>query len=127
MNRHFNPETVHAPAGSYHHGCEVPAGARWLVLAGQVGVKPDGSWAQGAAAQSAQAFRNIVAILAEADMAPADIVKLVIYPVSTEHIPAFRAARDEVLGVDPPATLIVVAGLASPDALIEIEAFAAKV
>ena len=48
MNRHFNPETVHAPAGSYHHGCEVPAGARWLVLAGQVGVKPDGSWAQGA-------------------------------------------------------------------------------
>ncbi len=126
MNRHFNPDTVHAPAGSYHHGCEVPPGARWLMVAGQVGIKPDGSWAEGAAAQSAQTFRNIIAILAEADMAPEDIVKLVIYPVSHDHIGDFRAARDDVLGVDPPATLIVVAGLASPDALIEIEAIAAK-
>ncbi|HJM51024.1 MAG TPA: RidA family protein [Alphaproteobacteria bacterium] len=126
MNRIYNPEGVHTPVGNYHHGCEVPAGARWLMLAGQVGVKPDGTWAEGAAAQAEQACRNIVAILAEADMGPEDIVKLVTYPVGAEHIPAVRAARDEVLGVAPPATLIVVPALAVPEALIEIEAIAAK-
>ena len=61
-------------------------------------------------------------------MGVADIVKLNAYITRADLIPVYRAARDRALGtVAPPAsTLVVVAALANPAWVVEIECVAAK-
>lgn len=49
-----NPSTVAPPAAMYSHSVEVPPNARWLFTAGQVGVRLDGSIAEGFEAQHNQ-------------------------------------------------------------------------
>ena len=43
--RRHNPPAVHAPLGRYHHATVHPLGngLKRLVMAGQVGIKPDGT------------------------------------------------------------------------------------
>ena len=128
MNTMLNPETVHAPLGEYSHTAKIPAGATWLVVAGQVGVDPAGNLAEGFRGQSAQAFRNIVACLEAQGMGREDLVKLVVYLTDPRGIEDYRAARHEVIGDDvlPPSTLLIIDGLAQPGMLVEIEAWAAQ-
>lgn len=126
LERH-NPEGVRPPFSAYSHGVEVPAGARWLYVSGQVGVAPDGSLAASGAAQHEQAWRNVLAILQAADMGPHDIVRVNGFVTRPEGVPVFREVRDRMLaGAEPASTLLVVAGLAHPDWLVEIEVVAAK-
>lgn len=116
-----------APAGNYSHGVEVPPGARWLYLAGQVGTNPDGTAPPDIAAQSDRVFENIKAILAGAGMTIADLVKLNVLLVPSADLPAFREVRNRHLGDHKPAsTLAVISALASPAFLVEVEAIAAK-
>ena len=128
MNEMASPNTVHAPLGAYSHTAKVPAGSDWLVVAGQVGIDAGGTLASGARDQAAQAFRNIVAGLAAHGMDPGDIVKFTVFLTDPRFIEDYRAARREVIGDEhrPPSTLLIVQGLATPDILVEIEAFAAK-
>lgn len=126
MPKHHNPPTVAAPFSSYSHGVEAAASARWLHISGQVGVRPDGSLAQGAEAQIEQAWRNILAILEAAGMTKRDLVKTTIYLSVHVDVGLARQVRERMLeGVVPASTLIFVAGLARPDWLVEIEAIAA--
>ena len=53
-----NPSTIAPPAAMYSHSVEVPANARWLVTAGQVGTAPDGSVPEGFEAQHDQIWQN---------------------------------------------------------------------
>ena len=127
MNRHFNPPTLPAPGGSYSHGCEIPPGARGLVIAGQIGLRPDGTLADTIDGQCEWAFRNILGVLEAADMGPQDITKLTTYVTDRDIGQAFAEARAKVLGdVRPPSTFLVVAGLGQPSWLIEIDATAAR-
>lgn len=127
MHTRHNPATVAAPASNYSHGIEVKPNARWLHLSGQVGTLPDGKVAKGAAAQAEACWSNIASILKMAGMGIDDLVKVTTFVCNPADIPAVRAARDKAIGSARPAsTLIVVAGLASKDWLIEIEAVAAK-
>lgn len=129
MIRFFNPDGVAAPASRYHHGAEVPAGCRWLVASGQVGVRPDGAIAEDFAAQIAQCFANVEAVLAGAGMTVSDVVKLTVYavPVGPETVKSYREARDRWLsGHAPAATYIANVALADPRFLVEVEAVAAK-
>lgn len=127
MNRAFNPPGVAAPAGNYSHGVEVPAGARLLFVAGQVGTNPDGTVSPDIAAQSDRVFENIKATLAGAGMAMADVVKMNVLLVSTDDLAAFREVRNRHLdGHKPASTLAVIRALASPAFLVEVEVIAAK-
>jgi enamine deaminase RidA (YjgF/YER057c/UK114 family) len=127
MNKLLNPKTVAAPVGAYSHAVEVPAGARWLHIAGQVGVRADGAVAKGAEAQCEAIWQNITAILAAANMGVRDLVRINTFLVRPEDIAAARTVRAKYLEDHLPAsTLLVVARLASPDYLMEIEATAAK-
>ena len=128
MTKRHNPATVHPPAGKYSHGVETAPGARLLYVAGQVGVKPDGSTAPSDEAQCDQAWANVKAVLAAGGMSVADVVKFNAYVTRTDLIPVYRGARDRALGdVAPPAsTLVVVAALAHPSWIVEIECVAAK-
>jgi enamine deaminase RidA (YjgF/YER057c/UK114 family) len=122
-----NPKKTHKPLGKYTHGVEVGPGARWLHISGQVGIGPNGKLARGIKAQCDRAFRNLLAVLAEADMEVGDIVKTTVFLTRAEDIAAYRGVRDKHLGrAKPASTLLVISALASPDILVEVEATAAK-
>ena len=121
-----NPGAI-APAFSrYSLGVEAPAAARWLFVSGQVGVNPDGSFADGPTAQMEAAWRNVLAILEAAGMGAGDLVKVNAYLTRAEDTGAYREVRDRMLaGAEPASTLLVITALAHPDWLVEIEAVAA--
>jgi 2-iminobutanoate/2-iminopropanoate deaminase len=128
MLARFTPSGIAPPAANYSHATLVPPGARWLYLSGQVGIAPDGAIPDDVADQTEICFRNISAILAEADMGPADLVRLTTYLVDARDRDRYMAVRDRHVGAPPPgSTLLVVAALANPRYRIEIEAIAAKV
>ncbi len=128
MNKTLNPKSVHAPVGVYSHTVSVAPSARWVAVAGQVGINRRGVLAAGIRRQAEQAFRNVLACLRENGMRKQDLVKLTVFLTDSRLITDYRAARARVLGdaVRPASTLLIVAGLASPDMLIEVEAWAAK-
>jgi 2-iminobutanoate/2-iminopropanoate deaminase len=122
----FNPAGVDAP-DFYSHGVEIKAPERVLFVAGQVGVKRDGSIAEGISDQTRVAIENLKAVLAGADMGVADIVKSTIYLTDETLFEGFAAAGAPLLSSPPPATtLLYVKALASSALLVEIEAIAAK-
>ncbi len=127
--KRYNPDTVYQPVAAYHQNNEVPAGARWLVSAGQVGLDLDGNLIKDQKGQINQAWQNVRAIVDAAGMTPDDLVKLTIFmtPNAADNMPYGRECRAEALGdVKPAATLVYVAGLADPDMVIEIDVMAAK-
>jgi enamine deaminase RidA (YjgF/YER057c/UK114 family) len=101
---------------------------RWLHVAGQVGVTPDGSTADGVLAQCRQAFANIGTLLAGAGMTPDDVVHLRIYLLDRGDILALRQARGEFFGAERvlPSTLVMVSGLVDPAWRVELEIVAAR-
>ncbi len=121
------PSSIVAPAALYVHGMEVPSDARWLFISGQVGAHPDGRPGADAHEQAELVWRNITAILHSANMDVTNIVKLTTYSVSADHLPALREVRERVLnGHLPASTLLIVAGLAKPEWLVEVEVYAAS-
>ncbi len=126
ITRH-NPETVAPPANLYSHAVEVPPGARWLYLAGQVGIRPDGSFAKDFQEQHRQVWRNVIAILDDRGMGVEDIVKVVVYARKEEDVRYLREGRAEFVGEYYPASTWCVTGLARAEWLVEMDVVAAKV
>lgn len=128
MNEARNPDNIHAPLGAYSHTIEVPPGARWLVVSGQVGIDAKGRVATDIAAQSERALRNVLACLRANKMTKQDLVKTTAYITDSRFVTPFRDARRKVLGDDctPTSTLVIIDALANPDLLVEVEAWAAK-
>ena len=127
MARLYNPKIMGAPAGPYPHGAEVQAGERMIFFSGQVGADFEGNIPADIEGQMRNAYANIEAILTEAGMALTDLVKMTTYLVRSDDITAFREVRNDILGDFKPAhTLLVIAGLARPEFLVEIEGFASK-
>ena len=122
MGTLINPTTVAGPFGAYSQACVFPGGGRWMTVAGQVGVRLDGSLPESVEEQCDWAYHNITAILAAERMQPKDIVRQQVFLLSRDSIGAYRAAREKALGAHkPPTTLLVVQGLANPSWLVEIE------
>lgn len=127
MNRLFNPPEIVKPFSRYSQGALVEAPARWLHIAGQVGAGPDGKMEQGFEAQARRAWANLLAVLKAGGMGPGDLVKVNVFLTRAGDVPASRQIRDEALaGAAPASTLLVVAALALPDILFEVDAVAAK-
>lgn len=124
--RRHNPPTVHPPAGRYSHVTVHPLGTglKRVVLAGQVGVKPDGAIAGDLAAQIEQAWDNVLACLASEKLGPEHLVKIVYFTTvnTPEGLKLSREIRARKLGdIAPSSTFLVIAGLAGPDYKVEIE------
>ncbi|MBM3559449.1 MAG: RidA family protein [Alphaproteobacteria bacterium] len=128
MNRAHNPAGMPPAASRYSQAIEAEAGSRLIVVSGQVGNDAAGKVAQGIEAQCELAFRNIETALKAGGMALGDVIRFNSYVTDPRYIATFREVRDRMVKADPPATstLVVVAGLAGPDMLVEIEAIAAK-
>lgn len=126
--RRITPQSIRPPFANYAHGVEVPAGARLVVVSGQLGVGADDVAPDGAEAQARLCFANIAAVLGEAGMTLADVVRLNAYVSGREHLAGYMAARDAVIGSPPPgSTLMIVSGFARPEFVVEVEAIAACV
>lgn len=127
MNKLHNPDTIAPPFAKYSHAVEVMPSAHSVFVSGQVGVNKNGKMAKGIEAQTEQALKNVRAALKSANMDFEDLVRLNTYVVNAADIGKVRTVREKMLGdVRAASTLVVVAALASPDWLIEIEAVAAK-
>ena len=117
-----NPPGLHTP-GTYSHAALVEGPGRRLVVSGQVGIAPDGTVAADGPAQIHQALGNLGAILAAHGMGVADLVKMTVFLTDPALVGSFRTLRAPWLGGHAPAsTLLVVAGLADPRFLVEVEA-----
>ena len=126
MLRRITPAGIHPPFANYCHATLVPAGARWLYVSGQLGIRPDGVIPESFEDQAEGCFGNIGLILAEAGMSAADLVRLNAYLTDPGDLGAYMRVRDRHVGDPPPAsTLLVVKALARPQFRIEIEATAA--
>jgi enamine deaminase RidA (YjgF/YER057c/UK114 family) len=127
MKQPRNPDTIHAPVGRYVHQVEVIGEARTLYLAGQVGMRPDGSVPDDAVEQLGVALENVLANLEAAGFEPTDIVKLTTYVVGEMDAAGRRAQLDRLLGAHlTTSTLIYVAALASPAYKVEVDAWATR-
>ena len=118
-----------APPRGYANG--VAAEGKLVFVAGQIGWNPQTAVFEtdDFAAQAAQALRNVAAVLAEAGAEPAHVTRMTWYV--TDRAAYLAATRDiggawrELFGRHYPAmTLVIVAGLLEPRALVEIEATA---
>jgi enamine deaminase RidA (YjgF/YER057c/UK114 family) len=102
-----------------------------VFFAGQVALDPQGHLVGRSdfTVQVRQAFANLELALAAAGCTPASVLRVSYYVVglTRERLLAIRAARDEFFrGPKPAATLLGVAALFDPDALIEIEVIAVR-
>jgi enamine deaminase RidA (YjgF/YER057c/UK114 family) len=118
----FNPPDGPKPASNYSQGVTHPGGGRRLIVAGQVGVRPDGSLAPTLQEQVDLAVANFLTVVRAAGMGPANVTKITVYGLSPEAVPLSRAARDRAFeGHAPASTYVQVAGLAGPGFLFEID------
>lgn len=126
MNRPLCPETIRAPFARYSHGIEVPAGSRLVFCSGQLGIGMDDFVPPDTAAQARLCFANIAAVLKEAGMGLADIVRINAYVSAREHMQPYMDVRNSLFCYRAPAsTLMIVSGFARPEFTVEIEALAA--
>ncbi|MCE6999057.1 RidA family protein [Saccharothrix sp. S26] len=123
-----NPWTWSVRLG-YHQGEVVSGHTRTLYCAGQTAMSGDGEprHAGDMAAQVALSLDNVEAVLGEAGMTLANLVRLNVYTTDVallfEHY-GVLASRLAAAGVAPATTMLGVTRLAIPTLLVELEATA---
>ncbi|MFT4000953.1 MAG: RidA family protein [Rhizobium sp.] len=128
MKKVFNPPSVRRPFGNYNHGLLVPPGASLLVTSGQLGIGLDDRIPADVTAQAEMCFEAIKAILDDAGMSFADVIRISGFVTTREDFPAYMAVRDRyILDPKPVSTLLIVGGFTRAEFLVEVEVTAAKV
>jgi 2-iminobutanoate/2-iminopropanoate deaminase len=128
MKNAFNPPSIRRPFGNYNHGLLVPPGASLLFTSGQLGIGVDDTVPDDVTAQAELCFKAIDAILEEAGMTFADVIRISGFVTKREDFPAYMAVRDRyTLDPKPVSTLIIVGVFTRPEFLVEVEVTAAKV
>ncbi|MBW8871514.1 MAG: RidA family protein [Leifsonia sp.] len=116
------PQLHRSPA--FAQGMIVPAGPI-LFVGGQNGVDAEGALLDGLQAQTEQALRNLLIVLAEAGSGPEHVAKLTIHLApGIDPTDAYGATRT-VWGDHRTAVTVLTVAPARPGALVEIEAVAA--
>ncbi|UXN72881.1 Rid family hydrolase [Devosia sp. A8/3-2] len=122
----LSPHQIHPPFAPYSHGILVPPGQRLVFCSGQLGIAADKTVPPDCAGQARICFDNIAAILGEAGMSFANIIRINAYVTGREHLPDYMGVRNTLFAEPYPAsTLMIVSGFARPEFVVEIEAIAA--
>ncbi len=122
----LQPQGWPAPRG-YSNG--IAGTGRVVMVGGQVGWDEHGKFPDGFVAQTAQALRNVLAVVREAGGGPEHVARLTWYVLDIEEYRSaprtLGAVYRETFGRWYPAmTLVQVTALVEPEARVEIEATA---
>lgn len=125
---HVNPEEMHVTP-AFSQAVVVEGAARTISIGGQNAVGPDGTivGAGDIAAQTTQIFENLEAVLVGGGVTLHDIVKWTIYVVRGHDFRPGFGIFQQKWGTSaklPAVSVVIVAGLANPEFLVEIEAIA---
>jgi len=122
-----NPKSV-SFSGKYSLGAEVPAGATLYYVSGQVGVDSKGKLGATFEKQAENVWKNIAQVLKAGGMTYEDIVKVTVFLTDSRFVGPYRTVRDRFVkdAPYPASTLLIVAGLADPAMMVEVEVVAAK-
>jgi enamine deaminase RidA (YjgF/YER057c/UK114 family) len=124
--RYLTPSSIRPPFARYSHGVEIPQGHRLVVCSGQLGIAADDRVPADAGEQAELCFANIGAILAEAGLTFAHVVRINAFVTDRTYLKAYMKVRDRLFGNPPPAsTLMIVSGFARPEFKVEVEVIAA--
>ena len=108
--------------------CQAVVAGNIVFVRGQVGQDLDTAESVGhgdAAAQAERAMANIAQLLAEGGARLEDLCRITVYLTDVRHREeVYRVIGRHLKGVFPVSTGIVVAGLARPEWLVEVEATA---
>lgn len=119
------PDLPTSPGGLYNHVVKV---GNTVYIAGQVSRGMDGRaiHAGDPVAQIRVVWANLEKAVKAAGGSLKDIVKTTTYVVGVDNVAKIRPARQELLPAEgrPTSTTLIVAGLADPDFLVEVEAIA---
>lgn len=97
----------------------------FLFSAGQIALKPDGSWLGGdITAQTHQVMQNLKAVLAAAGCSVQDIVKTTCFLASMDDFAAFNEVYGSYLEGNLPARSTVQVARLPKDGLVEVEVVA---
>lgn len=123
--RPFNTRDTYPEQNLDNDLCQVVVAGNMVFVRGQVGQDLDTAQSVGigdVAAQSEQAMQNVAQLLDEAGSQLADIVKVVIYLTDPRYRETvYRVVGKWLKGVFPVSTGVVVAALARPEWLVEID------
>ncbi|MAF48991.1 MAG: RidA family protein [Rhodospirillales bacterium] len=127
MVKRYDVSGVRSPGGRYSLVAEVEAASQLYFLAGQTGVDESGRTGDGITEQAEICYGRVKRILEECGLELDNLVRLTVYLTDPDDIEAWRDVEVKALGrmVPPAHTLLVVARLARPEFLIEVEAVAA--
>lgn len=126
MHKPLSPSGIHPPFAPYSPGIEIVSRSRLVFASGQLGIDKDAMIPGDCAGQARLAFENIRAILGEAGMDFEHVIKLNAFVTGREHLKPYMDVRNSLFGEPYPAsTLMIVAGFARPEFVVEIEAIAA--
>jgi enamine deaminase RidA (YjgF/YER057c/UK114 family) len=127
MKRSITPSSIRPPFARYSHAVEVVAPARLLFVSGQLGVAADDTVPDGIEDQAVLCFENIKAVLAEAGMAFADVVRFSAFVTDRAYFPIYGAVRSRYVAGDAfSSTLVIVSGFTRPEFKLEVEVTAAR-
>ncbi|WP_043286975.1 RidA family protein [Paraburkholderia oxyphila] len=98
-----------------------------VFIAGQIGLRADGTIPQDPKEQIDVAFRRIEAVLEHLGLDFTDVVELVSYHVDVgSQLAVFREVKERYIRSDFPAwTILGIAALARPELIVEIKVVAA--
>jgi enamine deaminase RidA (YjgF/YER057c/UK114 family) len=87
----------------------------------------DGKFPENEEEQHELAWKNVLAILNAQGMTARNLVDCHVFITRPASVGLYRQVRDRMLeGAKPAATLLIVAGLADPELMVEIAAVAAS-
>lgn len=125
--RKFNTRDTYPDQKLDNDLCQVVKAGNILFLRGQVGTDFDGNLVGGldAGLQTEQAMKNVKTLLEEAGSELGHVCKITIYLTSPSNREAvYRVVGKWLKGVFPVSTGVVVAALAKPEWLMEIDVIA---
>ena len=121
----IRPDGIAPPVATFAHAVLSEASGQILHTAGVVPILPDGTVPESLTDQASTVWANVLAILFEASMGPANVVSVTTYVVTGQDLGVVMAERDRALeGRLAASTLVVVSELAQPTWKVEVAVIA---
>jgi len=121
----IRPDGIAPPVATFAHAVLSEASGQILHTAGVVPILPDGTVPESLTDQASTVWANVLAILFEASMGPANVVSITTYVVPGQDLGVVMAERDRALeGRLAASTLVVVPELAQPAWKVEVAVIA---